>query len=40
MVLNGDILGDYFMSSEVINRMFNVLIFYGWFNESTAPVLD
>ena len=37
--MNGDSFGDYFMSTELINRMFSVLI-YGWFNEVATPVLD
>ena len=38
MVLKCDIFGDYFMSTELVNRIFNALI-YGWLNEIAGPVL-
>ena len=39
MVQNGDNFVGYFMSTEIVNRMFNVLI-YGWLNEVAASVSD
>ena len=37
--MNDDTFGDYFIGTGLVNRVFNVLI-YWWFNEVTAFVLD
>lgn len=36
MIMNGDTFGDYFLSTELLNIMFNVVI-YVWFNGVAAP---
>ena len=39
MAMNGDAFGGYFMSTVLVSRIFNVLI-YGWFNGVAATVLE
>ena len=36
MIMNGDTFGDHFLSTELLNIMFNVVI-YVWFNGVAAP---